>query len=518
MRCKCGTHFCKTCIEPIYESTKCCPICKGYFKSIAPNVALERLISGKRVYCYYKDDGCEWVGELRNLDAHLKDESTTIAENCQFYPVACMLCDTPIRRKSMLDHRSFHCLKRLICCDYCEYTSDYTDVTENHIPKCDFAIVKCSNGGCDAQMQRIRLSRHISVCPETIVRCELASLGCDDYFRRKELYSHYELKMPFHMSLMVMHGSKERQELEARLVYLESERKKLSNELKATSDAVGVLRKENGNLALESSHAMKNVKLLREEVTTLMKKLSKEEQKSTLLSARVDEFETTHKKQTLSIKTTNYQVDQHTDDMKYLASNATSNTKQMLDSMEVLQADTVAMRDKEVADRKSIESLEDQLEVLQDLASITLASRIGSCPVTIVLRDFSKWQVGNAEWSSPPFYLDGYKLCLSAFVNGDAVDGYLSLYVHLMMGENDSNLSWPFQHTVTLELLHPDPSQRNQNKKESLRFDSSVDAKYTRRVVTQKQAKGWGYAKFIQHSELIKFLRGRREFLMIRVS
>ena len=49
---------------------------------------------------------------------------------------------------------------------------------------------------------------------------------------------------------------------------------------------------------------------------------------------------------------------------------------------------------------------------------------------------------------SPPFYTsrDGYKLCLSLYLNGDgpARGSHLAFYITLMRGEFDSICKWPF--------------------------------------------------------------------------
>uniref|UniRef100_A0A8D0BU56 MATH domain-containing protein n=1 Tax=Salvator merianae TaxID=96440 RepID=A0A8D0BU56_SALMN len=58
---------------------------------------------------------------------------------------------------------------------------------------------------------------------------------------------------------------------------------------------------------------------------------------------------------------------------------------------------------------------------------------------------------------SPPFYTSryGYKLCLKLFLNGDGTGAgsHLSLFLVLMKGEYDFQLTWPFRHKVTFTLL-----------------------------------------------------------------
>ena len=514
--CNCGSDFCKTCIKPVYDTTKRCPACRGVFETIAPNVRLKRIIEGKQVFCMYKsdndDNGCLWTGFLKNFDEHLNSGPAGNVEQCQFHCIICVLCDKPVQRRLFLEHQISHCPKRPYSCEYCKvFSSDYTNVIENHVPRCNLVPVRCLNAGCDERVLRGGLSTHLGVCPETLVCCEFATIGCEDSFPRKNLSSHYDHKMAFHMSLVVAHGSRERQDLKDRVAYLESENGKMNDQLELFSGAVRVSRAEDQYLSRTSS---REVTLLREEMETLKQNLFEAEHKCVILSVKVEEFEAAHK----NYRTLYYQVNQHTEDLKVSTEHADKKLRNVLESMGELQAEAASMRGKYVTDRQSIENMERKLEELQDLFSVTLSSRLEALPVTIILRDFSKLRVSNDKWSSPPFYLDGYKLCLSAFVNGDPelnITDHLSLYVRLMKGENDSKLSWPFHRTVTLELLHPVSSKKN--KTNTIRFDKA-DAKYTKRVKVQREYNGWGYPLFMKHSELGQFLKGDRELLTVRVS
>ena len=79
INCKCGTHFCMTCIDWVYKTKgPSCPMCKEHFEGIAANLELKRALENKEVYCTYKLGGCTWKGALRNLDSHLMD-------NCCMY-------------------------------------------------------------------------------------------------------------------------------------------------------------------------------------------------------------------------------------------------------------------------------------------------------------------------------------------------------------------------------------------------------------------------------------------------
>ncbi len=62
----------------------------------------------------------------------------------------------------------------------------------------------------------------------------------------------------------------------------------------------------------------------------------------------------------------------------------------------------------------------------------------------------------NATFFSDPFHLDmhPYKLCLEMNMvsDGDRSSAHLSIFVHVMKGDYDCVLKWPFQHNVTIFL------------------------------------------------------------------
>ena len=75
--------------------------------------------------------------------------------------------------------------------------------------------------------------------------------------------------------------------------------------------------------------------------------------------------------------------------------------------------------------------------------------------------------------TSPAFYtsLYGYKLCLRINLNGedDGVGRYIALFVHMMQGDFDNYLDWPFTGKITLTILdQSDGTQFPQHFSESL--------------------------------------------------
>ena len=67
----------------------------------------------------------------------------------------------------------------------------------------------------------------------------------------------------------------------------------------------------------------------------------------------------------------------------------------------------------------------------------------------------TNYSQGTGTWYSTPFYTgqhDGYKLQLLA--SSSSSGGYVSVGVHLMCGENDEYLLWPFNGSVDVKLLN----------------------------------------------------------------
>ena len=98
---------------------------------------------------------------------------------------------------------------------------------------------------------------------------------------------------------------------------------------------------------------------------------------------------------------------------------------------------------------------------------------------------------------SPGFYSSfrGYKMCLRVNLNG-VETGYgthLSLFVHLMRGEFDDALSWPFQGKITLTVV--DQSDDGKHVVETLEGNESVAAFH--RPSMSRNHKGFGYMEFM---------------------
>ena len=208
----CGNSFCRACIQKIKTKNKPCPTCNKENFTNYSNLGLQRPLYGFKVYCSDKDEGCDWQGELGQLDKHLnlnpdKDKQEI---GCVYTRVKCLHCSELYQRCLLKCHQTSECLLRPFSCEMCyEFKSTYNDVTKNHAPSCKCRPVECPNR-CGNTLQQQELEEHLSsVCPLSMVECEFSHAGCDVKMHRKDLPSHLSESMVTHMSLLARENKKQ---------------------------------------------------------------------------------------------------------------------------------------------------------------------------------------------------------------------------------------------------------------------------------------------------------------------
>ena len=212
----CGKSFCHGCIQELKAKGVPCPTCKKEDFVLFENKGLQQPLYGFRVYCSNKEKGCEWQGELGQLDSHLNANPDGLelskSEGCGFASVKCSHCGEPYPRSEIEQHLASECKERPFTCSLCEtYASTHDDVVTNHAPTCEYRLVECPNGcGIGEEVERERgttllqyrhLEEHVSAhCPLSQVECEFADAGCQVRSLRKDLPSHLAENMVAHMS------------------------------------------------------------------------------------------------------------------------------------------------------------------------------------------------------------------------------------------------------------------------------------------------------------------------------
>lgn len=121
---------------------------------------------------------------------------------------------------------------------------------------------------------------------------------------------------------------------------------------------------------------------------------------------------------------------------------------------------------------------------------------------------------------SPPFYtsLYGYKMCLRMNLNGvDSGFGHhLSLFVHMMRGEWDDILEWPFTGRITLAIL-----DQSENVEFRRPISETLVAKPNllafQKPITGRNHKGYGYVEFCQIDQLRDTQFVKNDIMLVRI-
>ena len=135
-------------------------------------------------------------------------------------------------------------------------------------------------------------------------------------------------------------------------------------------------------------------------------------------------------------------------------------------------------------------------------------------PMPYKFTNFNQHKTADDRIYSPAFYTSpkGYKMCISVNANGvgEGENTHVSVYVYFMKGENDDYLPWPFSGKVTVELLNQLEDKNHHSM--SMRFTSDNNSSH--QVVDKEiSSLGWGWVKYISHSDLGHHRAKNRQYL-----
>ena len=197
----CGNHFSRAAAEKLQAEGKPCPICKETPLRTTDDLFFKRKVRQLKVRCSNKSAGCEWVGELGELDNHLKPGS--VEGPCHFVDVECPLqCGQCVTRRNLNHHKSKQCAKRLFFCKYCGYKSTHEKVVNDHWPKCQHYPRVCPNKCSGIKIEHRFIQRHLRErCPLEKIPCEFSFAGCKAVVKRESVKQHLDVKKDEHLRL-----------------------------------------------------------------------------------------------------------------------------------------------------------------------------------------------------------------------------------------------------------------------------------------------------------------------------
>ena len=184
----CGHLFCGRCLKRVRLIN--CPSCRAEFvREPIEDKFNEREIRNLIVKCQNSSRGCEWEGELGNVESHQNDV-------CGYQLVQCgNKCGAEMERREVEKHEEDHCELRMYRCSYCWFHLDtYKNVTREHFKECAGFPLDCPNNCGKKGIRRRDMSSHLALCPEEVVPCRYQSLGCKVKLPRKHIEDHLKDK------------------------------------------------------------------------------------------------------------------------------------------------------------------------------------------------------------------------------------------------------------------------------------------------------------------------------------
>lgn len=234
----CGHIFCQTCIKQVHAKNRTCPTCNTVDFSMFADKRMRHSLYAFRVKCALEKEGCQWVGELGELEKHFNKNPTPDKQltGCEFIEINCNHCSESLRRHRINDHQNEECSLRPFSCVYCRnYESSYDNVVD-HWKMCECHPVSCPNE-CGTLPDRRSLEQHVSEhCPLALVDCDFCYAGCKSQLSRQDMASHLANSLATHVSLIAAHQHKLSEEIACKDVQLVQLREEFERKSKVTTE------------------------------------------------------------------------------------------------------------------------------------------------------------------------------------------------------------------------------------------------------------------------------------------
>ena len=387
-----------------------CPVCREETGGFSQNFPIKREIKSLHIYCTNKEKGCEWQGELNDINNHLGN-----SDGCQFEEVKCSNeCGKMIQRRYLTSHVETECSRRKVNCQYCHDTGEHQFIEGQHKEECPKLPLPYPNKCEVGSVNREDMEAHRKECPLEMIQCEYYSVGCEVRMACKDQEKHKRENIEGHL-MMTKQG----------LDNIQHDNEKMKEHLMMTTH-------ELTDTKAQLAAALKQINNLTEMIN-------------------------------LSNPFTNIAVA--------------------------------------------------KWSITLDVMATMLQSGHRSCPLTIKMSEYNGKKKFNGKkkdkikWYIDPFYTHnkGYKMGLNIYAagNGDGKGTHLSVYLYLMKGPHDDELTWPLREKFEIKLLNQ--ISDSEHHSETVTYHDNTPDKHTIRVTEGDESKkGWGYHQYISNEDLNK--------------
>ncbi len=235
----CGQHYCGTCLVQWFtkQHKTSCPYCRteGSKFQHVENKGLKSEISQLKISCSNKCHGCEWTGELGELNDHLKRSGES---GCSYAEIECPnKCGVKVIRNNLASHIITECSQRQEKCQYCGKQDTFAAIAEHKILCPNFPLV-CPND-CDSDLiEREKMLEHLKICPKRKQDCPFEEAGCTVSLKPGDLETHMESCMSQHMQMLAI----EHKEMKDKTMKMESELKSMQEKQAKEKETVKKLK------------------------------------------------------------------------------------------------------------------------------------------------------------------------------------------------------------------------------------------------------------------------------------
>ena len=406
----------------------------------------QRKVKYLKVRCSDYKEGCEWVGDLKDLHNHLDPDKGECGIICPFG------CGKYSRSSKMRNH-TCDCDKRMISCKRCGYYNTYTIVTENHDPICP------------------RSSTAVTGSPEYLYNQAPIVFTIDDFSEKKRanvewispsLYTHkrgYKFRLNVH---------------------------------------------PNGYDTGKGSHLSVYAQLMKGEYDSDLVWPFEGDIRIELLNCKEDE---NHYSDTICYNRYNHTISWWHSYRLYIRWSATSlghpryfphtditpttesGTKYLLSDYFKLRVSVAVYSTPSRSPTPALDWKAGSLD--------TTESVVGQFTIS----EYSKRKQFNNIYYSPPFTTSprGYKFCLKVYANGygSGKGSHVTITAVIMKGQHDRHLKWPFTGTILIEVLNWLEDKQHCKHTLSIDKNNKID-----RVSKGQFGDDYGLYKFVSHSTL----------------
>jgi len=286
-----------------------------------------------------------------------------------------------------------------------------------------------------------KLEHHLGVeegdCGCVEVECEFGPVGCVAKLPRKDLQRHKEENVHKHLVLMSVMSLKSN---EAFGRQLQEQRVEFQQQLKQKDEEIQAIQKSLQHLIEEKNEQLKvlqgQMEANKKRLNNVERKQQEEKQEMIDLSRRLGQADT-------SLGDIQGQVREVKELIQKLEQGYSETAEEIMGRLGQVESSLEESK-------TLVERMNDRVQKLEKHTFIP--------PPDFTMTDFELLKKDGDDWFSPPFYshIEGYKLRLRVSANGqlDGKGTHVSLFVHLMRGEHDNCLKWPFCGDVHVRALN----------------------------------------------------------------